>query len=267
MSSLVDGRAIAQAITTRLGREISSMDSAPRLGIVVVGGDSVTQSYLAIKERTARALGVDCTMMALEETATTSGVIKAMTVLAQRVDGLIVQLPLPPGLNQERILQAIPLLEDVDALHPDQKRVLSPVVLSVLEILAVHQIDLTGKHIVIIGRGNLVGRPLIHTFRSRGLAPLVIDRQTPREERKRLLRLADLIISGVGEPGVVKPEDISQGVILIDAGTSSSQQAVVGDIHPECYKKASLFSPTPGGLGPITVAKLFENLVFLTKLK
>lgn len=263
MNNIVDGKKIARRLVSRMRKQIENIDRKPVLGLVMVGGDSVTDSYVWIKEKTAKKVGIDFVKLELDQSVTTDELIEHMTVFSQTVDGLVVQLPLPDHIDRDRVVVSIPMERDVDALNPENSLVLGPVALSVLEIIDHHEIDLSGKNIVVVGQGNLVGVPVVVALKERGVEPQVVDRETDQDEIDQTLMQADIIISGVGVPGLIGPDQIKEGVILIDAGTSSSEGSVLGDIDAQCAGKASLFSTTPGGIGPITIAKLFENTIRL----
>lgn len=247
---IVDGKKIADDIYAGL--------SAPRpltLGIVVGASSSVTDSFVRIKEKAAERLTVSLVRSELAEAATTESAIAAVAALAVNVDGIIVQLPLPSGIDTDAVLAAIPPQKDVDGIsHAPLVR--PPVAEAVGEILVRAGIDPHGKRAAIIGSGRLVGVPVAALLANLGADVHVI---TLGDSLAPLLD-ADIIVSGAGQPGLIQPEHIKDGVVLIDAGTSESEGKVAGDADPACAEKASIFTSVPGGVGPIAVAMIFKNL-------
>lgn len=251
---IIDGKSIAGEIYAQLGtREL-------RLGILVGKKNPVIDSFVRIKEKAAQRLRVQLVREELEETATTETAIAALFKLASSVDGVIVQLPLPKSMDVEKILAAIPPQKDVDGISLSPM-VRPPVAEAVAHILAIHRIEVQGKHAVVIGSGRLVGVPVAALLSIRGADVTIIQ----KGDLLSPLMNADVIVSGAGESGLIKPEHIKHGVVLIDAGTSESEGKVAGDADPACAAKAGLFTPVPGGVGPIAVAMIFKNLFELAK--
>jgi methylenetetrahydrofolate dehydrogenase (NADP+)/methenyltetrahydrofolate cyclohydrolase len=196
---------------------------------------------------------------------------EAISLIAHvhNTDGVVVQLPLPETLDTHAILNSLAPHLDVDLLGDQAKTLFMhreshrfpPVAYAVKRILEEYNILLKEKRIVVLGKGKLVGEPVGLWLQRESIPFEFIDVTTGAEERAELLSAADIIISGVGQPHIIKPEHIQKGVVLIDAGTSESRGKLVGDIDPACEDKAHLFTPVPGGVGPLTVASLFRNLV------
>jgi methylenetetrahydrofolate dehydrogenase (NADP+)/methenyltetrahydrofolate cyclohydrolase len=174
----------------------------------------------------------------------------------------VVQLPLPKQINANKILDLIPSDKDVDALS-ENASVLAPVAGAVREVLERNQVELEGKKILVVGQGRLVGRPVAIWLAQEGYEVETADINT--KNLAELTNRADVIITGVGKPGLIKLEDIKEGAILIDTGTSESAGKLMGDVDPTCAVKCSLLSPVPGGVGPITVAMIFKNLLQLVR--
>lgn len=248
---IIDGKAIAEDIYAQL--------AAPRpltLGILVGESNTVIDSFVRIKERAADRLGVALVREVLPEGATTEDAIAAVTNLAGKTDGLIVQLPLPASIDVESVLAAIPPEKDVDGISP-APIAYAPVALAVAEILEHENISLKDKRVLIVGHGRLVGKPVERWFREHfAQVSVVVDSINFNRQSQQ----ADIIVSGVGESGLIKPEHLKEGIVLIDAGTSEMGGKVKGDADPACAAKASVFTPVPGGVGPIAVAMIFRNL-------
>lgn len=265
MTKIVNGEQITQEIAADIKQAVLAMDEKPVMGIVVVSQNPVTQSYVARKRRFAQSVGIPFVEKYLSEDISQDDLGQAIQDLSQTVDGLVVQLPLPQHIDTDQVLSLIPSTQDVDCLNQTSQTglVAGPVAGAVMEILDRHQSDLNNLRIVVIGNGRLVGTPVVAALAQRGIKPSVIDINTDESEKSQLLANADVVISGVGIPDFVTPEMVKDGVVLIDAGTSSSRGAIRGDISADCVTKASLISPTPGGVGPVTIAKLFSNLLDL----
>jgi methylenetetrahydrofolate dehydrogenase (NADP+)/methenyltetrahydrofolate cyclohydrolase len=204
----------------------------------------------------------------LAQTATTEDVIVAVHDLVPTVDAIIVQLPLPRTVDVNATLAEIPRHKDVDVINPfhanDVDAIDAPVALAVLELLARGHVDPAGKRAVVVGAGRLVGAPTAKLLKKRGAE---VSMFTLEEGSIEDLKVADIIVCGAGNPGFIKPEHIKEGVAIIDAGASESEGVIRGDADPACAEKASVFTPVPGGVGPVAVAKIFENLFTLVNAK
>jgi methylenetetrahydrofolate dehydrogenase (NADP+) / methenyltetrahydrofolate cyclohydrolase len=245
---LVDGKQIAEDILQSLERERSEFDTL-RLGVLMSEGDKATDSFVKIKERIAGRLRVELVRCAPEEME------KAL-----QCDGVIVQLPIP---NSDALIAALPPEKDVDALGAGAT-VRPPVAGAIAEILARTGTEVRGKKAVVVGAGRLVGAPAAALLREMGADVSIITETHGSLEE---LQDADVVVLGVGEPGLIKPAMLKPGVVLLDAGTSESAGKLAGDADPACATVASVFTPVPGGIGPIAVAMLFKNLFALAKKK
>jgi methylenetetrahydrofolate dehydrogenase (NADP+)/methenyltetrahydrofolate cyclohydrolase len=242
-SVIIDGRKIAEEILTEIGDSLRGR----RLGIVVGSSDPATESFIRIKARIASRLGVEVVHAEFSE-------------LLSSCDGIIVQLPIP---NAEELLAQLPADKDVDAIgfHP---RVRPPVAGAVAEVLARSGVQVSGRKVVIVGAGRLVGKPAAKMLGQMGGKVVVI---TTEQGSLSQLADADIVVLGAGEPGLIKPSMLKKGVVLIDAGTSEARGKVAGDADPACAEVASVFTPVPGGIGPIAVAMIFKNLFELVSKK
>ncbi len=258
----VDGKKIAQEIVAQLLHMRPSLLSSVKLGVVLAEGDAASASFVRIKERVAEKLGVELVREFLTKEMGTKDALAAIDRLAKMTQGIIVQLPLPKQFDSEEILAAVPTTYDADALNPAQTVVRAPVAEAVSEILVRHNISAQNKKAVVVGAGRLVGTPVIELLKNLGAHVSVV---TLDEGSLSDLHDADIVISGAGSPGMILPQMLKEGVVLIDAGTSESGGKVVGDADPSCAEVASVFTPVPGGVGPIAVAMLFRNLFELVK--
>jgi methylenetetrahydrofolate dehydrogenase (NADP+)/methenyltetrahydrofolate cyclohydrolase len=262
----IDGKQIAEEIYTELVGLRDSIEGELFLGIVAASNNPVIDSFVKIKERAAERLHVTLVREAIPEEATTENVADIVLHLSGQCDGVIVQLPLPIGIDAEAVLANVLPDKDVDDINPAtadlDKRVNAPVVGAIQEIMARHGVSAEDKKACVMGEGRLVGHPAAMWLESQGAEVTVI---THNKGSYDALKDADIIVCGAGEPGIIKPDMIKDGVVLIDAGTSEAEGRISGDADPACADKCSVFTPVPGGVGPIAVAMIFKNLFTLAK--
>lgn len=267
---IFDGKASALKMQEKLKEEISSLPRTPSLAIISVAKHPSITSFIAIKKRYALALGVDMMEYNFKEEDGGQMIIGKIQELVntKACDGIVVQLPLPSTFDTQKILDTIPERLDMDCLSSKTFEAfktagtpLPPVAGAVKYILETNHIELTGKKVVVIGYGNLVGKPVALYLQHNNVTPSIVDITTNEKEKMRLYKEADVAISGVGLPHHLRKEFFKEGVVLIDAGTSEQAGVLAGDFHPDCAEVASLMTPVPGGVGPLTVAFLFGNLI------
>lgn len=263
---ILDGKAIAEDIYQTLTARREAVMRPIRLGIIVGGANSVIEQFVRIKSRAAERLSVEMVRIDLPEAATTEDAVAAVHELAQKTDALIVQLPLPKEIDTNAVLSEIPHEKDVDAINPrhsgEHAPVQAPVALAVLELLGRGSVDPAGKRVVVVGAGRLVGAPTAELLRSRGATVTMF---TLRDGSIEDLKHADIVVCGAGNPGFIKPEHVKDGVVVIDAGASEQGGVVRGDADPSVADKAAIFTPVPGGVGPVAVAMIFKNLLDLVE--
>lgn len=255
---IVDGREMAAEVLVRAKARAEHLARRPKVLWYVAGEPTpATRSYLKIKERSAEAAGCD-----FEETKDVASFVSA--------DAAIVQLPVPEGFP----LDVVPVEKDADVLSQaarekfergDVDALLPPVVGAVQEIFEKNGVEAQGKRVVVVGAGFLVGAPVATWLGQQGAEVTVVTIENSEEEIIAALRDTEIVISGAGSPHFIKPEMFKAGVVLVDAGTSELGGKVVGDADPACAERCSLFTPVPGGVGPLAVAKLFENAVTLAE--
>ena len=261
---IIDGKKIAGEIKEQLAERFSGRSAV--LAVVLVGEDPASIKFVERKKKFGEEVGVEVRVLEYEDDIAEENLAEEVQKLAgnDQVGGIIIQLPLPKHIEANRILNLVPASKDVDALTADAS-VDSPVVEAIMEILDRGGVDLNNKKIVVVGRGQLVGRPVAIRLAQDGFDVEVAS--TATGDLKKLTLSADVIISGVGKPGLITPDMVKEGVILIDAGTSEQASKLAGDIDLACADKASLFTPVPGGVGPLVVAMLFKNLAKLNLSK
>lgn len=254
---IIDGRGLAKVIAEDVRRGVAKCKQPPVLGIFAVAPTKEIQSFIRIKKRQAEQLGI----RVREETHSALSQEQAENLLKSLVeecDGVVLQKPLPRELNEAKLLTLIPKEKDVDGLREDSPY-MSPVAQAVRIVLHTYQVRVQGAKAVVVGSGKLVGMPVADMLEKQGASVVVFDKDTGIDHSA--MHAADIIVSGVGKEGIITSDMVSAKTVLIDAGTSESQGAVVGDVHKDCYEKVRLISPVPGGIGPITVVELFKNLL------
>ncbi len=260
---IIDGRAISKEVLEEVRAHLAGPCT---VRAVTVAPDAATRSYLRIKMKAAEAAGMTLDVAELEPGATTEECIAA--VEAPGADAVIVQLPLPAHIDEARALAAIPPEFDADVLSPAARApgsagaLVPPVAAAVEEILARGGVEASGARAVVIGKGRLVGAPVAERLAALGASVSSYDEH---DFDPAALMAAQIIVSGAGVPGLIRPEMLCSGVALIDAGTSEQGGALVGDADPACAAVAGLFTPVPGGIGPVTVACLLRNAAELRK--
>lgn len=274
MAKIVSGKLIAQAIYKRLEKKVAVLKKkniTPKLGVVLVGGDLPSQTYVRRKGQAASNLKIDFLLKKYSASISTQNLIKEINKLQQKkykLTGLIVQLPLPKKINTGKVLEAVNAKIDVDCLTQvnlgklitGTYRVKPPTPDAILEILKFHQINLKGANVVIVGAGHLIGRPLTNLL-FHELATITVCNICTKN-LSAITQKADIIITGVGRHNLLTGKMIKKGAVVVDAGVSFVDGKMYGDIDFESVvKKAKLVTPTPGGVGPLTVAKLIENTV------
>ncbi len=267
---ILDGRKLAQKLIADLKPEIASRTLS--LAAVVVGEDPVIKKFISEKKKIADDLGVDFRIYEYAADISTNELRKRLATIVHEADptGIIIQLPLPPQINTQYILNSVPPEKDVDVLSAralgnffaGKSPILPPVVGAVKAFFDEYKIEYRSEHAVIVGAGRLVGKPLAAWLLDEKVSFTVIDENTP--DISEFIKKADILVSGVGKPGLITGNMIKEGVVVIDAGTSELAGKLVGDADFDSVsRKASHLTPVPGGIGPLTVAMIYKNLLTL----
>ena len=269
----ISGRKIARRMEERIRDELQELEVSPQVALLQVGSHPAIDSFVRIKQKVAERVGITLVHHQLAHDVTTQDVLDEIGLLirtelaggVKKYDGLVVQLPLAPHIDEEVVLSAVPRVLDIDVLsataqeHMYEDGVFPPVVGAIRAILREVRVDLRKSSVAVIGEGKLVGGPVIAWLRAQGVDPEVVT-ATAGDVAEAVGR-NHVVVSGVGKPGLITPDMVGATHILIDAGTSESGGVVVGDIDPACYEICKAYTPVPGGVGPITVSVLFSNLV------
>ncbi|HYE22559.1 MAG TPA: bifunctional 5,10-methylenetetrahydrofolate dehydrogenase/5,10-methenyltetrahydrofolate cyclohydrolase [Verrucomicrobiae bacterium] len=274
-AQIVDGKLIADKILQRLKAKISKENLHPVLAVVLVGKDKPSQTYVRKKQEAAESIGVKFLLYEFPQTIKNENLVFEMKkIQKQNISGIIVQLPLPKSIDKKLILNQLDSDLDVDYLSWEslgklvvgENTLIPPAPGAVLEILNQFKIPLKGKHIVLVGQGDLIGKPLTNLLMHMPVTLSVCNKYT--KDLKTLTMQADVLITGAGKYNLIRGDMIKPGAVVIDAGVSFEKGKMHGDVNfDEIYKKAKLVTPTPGGVGPITVAKLLENTVAIAEKK
>lgn len=272
---LLDGKKLAQKMLDILKKEISESKKELRLAAVFVGDNQITKKFLEQKKGAAQDIGLGLRIYDFPETISTNELRGRLAEIVheEKNTGVIVQLPLPEHINTQYILNAIVPEKDVDVLSAralgnffvGKSEVLPPVVGAVRAFFDEYGIECRGKHAVVVGAGKLVGKPVAVWLMNEGAAVSVVNEFT--KDTSEFTKRGDIIISGAGKPKLITGDMVKEGVVVIDAGTSEAEGKVVGDVDFDSVSpKASFITPVPGGVGPVTVAMLFKNLISLAKI-
>ena len=276
MTTIIDGRKIKDEMLEEIKNEVFQLPFSPVFCDILVGDNSVSASYVRIKEKLALLAGIKFRTAEFKESATTEELIEEIENLNRvpHMCGIIIQLPLPNHIDKRKVLDAITPVLDVDCLgsvnsekfYNNEGGISFPTALACIKILDSLNVDLSQKKILILGQGSLVGLPVTHILKTRGLEVDIVNTKTTNTDE--LIKNADVIISAIGKAKFIKGDMVKDGVIIIDAGTSEDNGAIVGDVDLESVMGiASFVSPTPGGVGPVTVAMLLSNVLQVARNK
>lgn len=271
MSKIIDGKALAAQVKARCAAGAQGLARRPGLAVILVGDDPASRVYVSGKERDC----AECGFLSFEHKLPADTTEQELLTLIDRlngdgaVDGILVQLPLPAHLNEEKVLNAIAPDKDVDCFHPVNvgKMVTGqPVFLpctpaGVMEMLRAYEIPVAGRHCVVLGRSNIVGKPMATLLLAQSGTVTICHSKTP--DLAAFTRQADILVSAVGRTGLVRADMVKEGAVVIDVAMNRNAEGkLCGDVDfAAVEKKASYITPVPGGVGPMTRAMLMENLL------
>ncbi len=272
-AQIIDGKKMAAEIRAELKAKVEALQTPhlPVLAVVLVGENEASRIYVRNKQKAAAEIGIGCEVLELSDTIGENALLQVIGELNENhhISGIIVQLPLPAHINPLKILSAIRPEKDVDGFNPynagllackEPDAVISATPKGILKLLQSTGVNLSGKHAVIIGRSNIVGRPTAMLLLNNDCTVTVTHRQT--RNLPDLVRQADIVVAACGCPRMVKADWIKEGAIVIDVGINRVDGKLCGDVDFDQVKeKASFITPVPGGVGPMTVAMLLENTV------
>jgi methylenetetrahydrofolate dehydrogenase (NADP+)/methenyltetrahydrofolate cyclohydrolase len=271
---ILDGKALALerrgALALWVQERLAKAARPPGLSVLVAGDDAASATYVRSKERAAAKAGIRGEVQRLPAGISQNELLARIHALNadETVDGILVQLPLPSGLDEDEVLDAIDPEKDVDGFHPSNSgalwqqrgRVAPCTPLGIMHLLAAHNIEISGKHAVVVGRSNIVGRPMAELLLQKHATVTIAHSRT--RDLAQLLSNADLVVAAVGRPGFIRPEWLKPGVVCIDVGINRVDGKLVGDFQWQGLENvAQAATPVPGGVGPMTIATLMHNTV------
>jgi len=274
-AQILDGKATAAAIKSDLTARVAALKArgvTPGLGTLLVGDDPGSRWYVNGKHKDCAQVGIASIQRELPDTATQEEIEAVVRELNDNPDctGYIVQLPLPTGIDANRVLELMDPSKDADGLHPMSlgrlvlgiKGPLPCTPYGIVQLLRHHDVEINGANVVVVGRGITIGRPMPLVLTRKSENATVTQCHTGTRDLSAHLRQADIIVAAAGVPHLVKPEDVKPGAAVLDVGVSRDENGkIVGDVHPGVAEVAGWVAPNPGGVGPMTRAQLLVNVV------
>jgi methylenetetrahydrofolate dehydrogenase (NADP+)/methenyltetrahydrofolate cyclohydrolase len=283
--NILNGNEVSKALREEIKAEVAGLKTVgkkvPHLAAILVGGDGASITYVAAKEKDCQEVGFDSTVLRFDETITEHELLAEVEKINNNpaIDGLIVQLPLPKHINEKKVTETISWKKDVDGFHPMNVGLmfkglpcyLPATPFGIIKLLEHYQIDTSGMHCVVIGRSDIVGKPMSALMLQKNCTVTVCHSKT--KDLNAFTQKADIVIAALGKPEFLKADMIKEGAIIIDVGitrvedsTKKSGYALKGDVaFEECAAKASWITPVPGGVGPMTRIALLLNTLNAVK--
>ncbi|HDP5797266.1 TPA: bifunctional methylenetetrahydrofolate dehydrogenase/methenyltetrahydrofolate cyclohydrolase FolD [Staphylococcus aureus] len=280
VAKILDGKQIAKDYRQGLQNQVEALKEkgfTPKLSVILVGNDGASQSYVRSKKKAAEKIGVISEIVHLEETATEEEVLNELNRLNNddSVSGILVQVPLPKQVSEQKILEAINPDKDVDGFHPinigklyiDEQTFVPCTPLGIMEILKHADIDLEGKNAVVIGRSHIVGQPVSKLLLQKNASVTILHSRS--KDMASYLKDADVIVSAVGKPGLVTKDVVKEGAVIIDVGNTPDENGKLkGDVDYDAVKEiAGAITPVPGGVGPLTITMVLNNTLLAEKMR
>lgn len=281
---IIDGKACAQHIKNQIAKEVEKINAigfrVPKMAIMLVGDRPDSISYVRSKEKTCKSLGMDCDTYIFPEDTPEKDIMDLIARLNQdcNVDAMLIQLPLPAHYDSAKILDSIDYRKDADGLHLMNVGLLhlgEPYVMpctpkGIMSLLETNGIEVAGKHAVVIGRSQLVGEPTAQLLIRQNATVTLCHSHT--NNLSQITRIADIVITAAGSPNLLKAEDFKEGAILIDVAINRTDDGLEGDVYSPRTREAleqrlSAATPVPGGVGPMTIAMLMQNVLDMYKIK
>ncbi|HGO4001889.1 TPA: bifunctional methylenetetrahydrofolate dehydrogenase/methenyltetrahydrofolate cyclohydrolase FolD [Staphylococcus aureus] len=280
VAKILDGKQIAKDYRQGLQDQVEALKEkgfTPKLSVILVGNDGASQSYVRSKKKAAEKIGMISEIVHLEETATEEEVLNELNTLNNddSVSGILVQVPLPKQVSEQKILEAINPEKDVDGFHPinigklyiDEQTFVPCTPLGIMEILKHADIDLEGKNAVVIGRSHIVGQPVSKLLLQKNASVTILHSRS--KDMASYLKDADVIVSAVGKPGLVTKDVVKEGAVIIDVGNTPDENGKLkGDVDYDAVKEiAGAITPVPGGVGPLTITMVLNNTLLAEKMR
>ena len=274
-AKILDGKALAAKIKGRIAEEVKTMDSCPGLAVILVGDNPASRVYVTSKRKDCEECGFYSEEYTLTNDSEPEQLLDLIAELNARteIDGILVQLPLPPQFDEKEVLLAIDPNKDVDGFHPmnvgklmtGECSFLPCTPAGVMALLEEGEIDIAGKHCVVLGRSNIVGKPQALLMLQKDATVTICHSKTP--DMAEQCRRADILVAAVGKTGLIAPDMVREGVVIVDVAMNRDENGkLCGDCCRATYEKASAYTPVPGGVGPMTRAMLMENTLHAARL-
>jgi methylenetetrahydrofolate dehydrogenase (NADP+)/methenyltetrahydrofolate cyclohydrolase len=275
---LLDGKKLSSKIKENLKKEIAQFVEkkgvTPGLAVILVGDDPASHTYVSMKAKACKEVGVYSVTHEMPSTVTEADILSTIQMINEnpKIHGLLVQLPLPSHVDSTKILETIAPTKDVDGFHPfNLGRLVAGLdgfvpctPLGVMELLAEHNVDVKGKDCVVVGASNIVGKPMVSLLLNAGATVDICHILT--KDLKEHTKRADMIFVGVGKPNLITADMVKDGAVVVDIGINRVGDKLVGDVDfDEVSKKCSYITPVPGGVGPMTIAMLLSNTLKAAK--
>jgi methylenetetrahydrofolate dehydrogenase (NADP+)/methenyltetrahydrofolate cyclohydrolase len=275
-AKIIDGKAVAAQVRERVKAEVAEIDVKPGLATILVGDDPASHVYVRNKRNASAEVGIESFHHELDASVPESEVADLIVQLGQddRISGILLQLPVPGHIDSDAMIELINPLKDVDGLTTvnagrlvqGREGLVSATPAGVIELLDSENVELRGAEAVVIGRSQLVGRPLASLLLARDATVTMCHSRT--RDLAEVCRRADVLVAAVGRPGLVTAEMVREGAVVIDVGTNRTEDGLVGDVDFEAVaQKAAAITPVPGGVGPMTIAMLLVNTVKAARLQ
>lgn len=268
-ATLMDGKALAGRVRQEVAAEVAELGRPIGLATVLVGDDPASHVYVRSKRNACEEAGIDSIHHELAATTSEDDVLALVADLNadERVTGILVQLPLPDQIDEERVIRAIAPIKDVDGFHPVNAGLLlqgTPTLLpatpaGIMELLATHDVPLQGARAVVVGRSNIVGKPVSLLLLMQHATVTICHSRT--RDLAAVCREADVLVAAVGKPDAVTADMVKPGATVVDVGINRVDGRLVGDVAEDVREVAGLLTPVPGGVGPMTIAELLRNTV------
>lgn len=280
VAKILDGKQIAKDYRQGLQDQVEALKEkgfTPKLSVILVGNDGASQSYVRSKKKAAEKIGMISEIVHLEETATEEEVLNELNRLNNddSVSGILVQVPLPKQVSEQKILEAINPEKDVDGFHPinigklyiDEQTFVPCTPLGIMEILKHADIDLEAKNAVVIGRSHIVGQPVSKLLLQKNASVTILHSRS--KDMASYLKDADVIVSAVGKPSLVTKDVVKEGAVIIDVGNTPDENGKLkGDVDYDAVKEiAGAITPVPGGVGPLTITMVLNNTLLAEKMR
>ena len=280
VDKILDGKQIAKEYRQRLKNQVNELKEhgfTPKLSVILVGNDGASQSYVKSKKKAAEKIGMISEIVHLDESTSEEEVLSELNRLNNddTVSGILVQVPLPKQVSEQKVLETINPNKDVDGFHPinigklyiDEQTFVPCTPLGIMEILKHADINLEGKNAVVIGRSHIVGQPVSKLLLQANATVTILHSRT--KNMNAHLKQADVIVSAVGQPGLVTKENVKEGAVIIDVGNTPDENGKLkGDVaYDEVKEIASAITPVPGGVGPLTITMVLNNTLLAEKLR